>query len=153
MRLFIIKLINRLEVINMEFLKGINPTIGSLLRVQRKQGYYHYGVLYDDGIVCNYTGLHSDDIEHPENIKVRLSSLSDFIKDGILEVKLHNENMLSVDEIKKRCDSYIGKSEFNGSLYNLVSNNCEHFARWACENVTKSKQVDDIFNMLSSLFK
>lgn len=137
----------------MEFITNVEPTIGSLLRVKREQGYYHYGVLYDNNVVCNYTGLNSDDINHPENIKVRLSSINDFVKNGVLEVKLHDSSMLSIDEIKQRCDSYIGKSEFNGSIYNLVSNNCEHFARWACENSAKSKQVDEVFNLLASLFK
>lgn len=115
-------------------------------------GYYHYGVVIGDNMICHYSGETSDDINNPENIKIRTTDYENFIKDGVLEVKLHNNEMLPIDEILKRCHDYMGCDKFMDKPYNLVSNNCEHFARWACEDNIKSKQVDDIFSMLSSLF-
>lgn len=135
-----------------EFEINVTPTLGSIVRVQRQIGYYHYGVVVGDNMICHYSGETSDDINNPENIKIRITNYDNFIKDGILEVKLHNNDMLPIEEILKRCKDYLGCDKFMDKPYNLVSNNCEHFARWACEDKAKSEQVNDIFNMLSSLF-
>lgn len=136
-----------------EFISNVEPTIGSIVRVQRQMGYYHYGVVVGEDLICHYSGETNDDINNPENIKVRTTNLESFIKGGILEVKLHNEEMLNTEEILKRCYEYMGNDKFMGMQYNLVNNNCEHFARWACEDNVKSKQVDEILDMFMSLFK
>lgn len=137
----------------MEFLKNVEPQIGAILRVKRDAGYYHFGVYYDTDTVCHYSGLTDDDINKPENIKIRLASLATFKKNGEIEVAQPDDTFLPIDEIKKRCDSYLGQNKFNGQYYSLIANNCEHFAKWACIDSISSKQVDDVLNLLSSLFK
>ncbi|OOM14321.1 lecithin retinol acyltransferase family protein [Clostridium saccharobutylicum] len=49
----------------------------------------------------------------------------------------------SSDETVKRA-----KSRRDENSYNLVTNNCEHFAIWCKTGVSKSTQVDNILRFL-----
>lgn len=50
---------------------------------------------------------------------------------------------LPISEIVERANSRVGEKG-----YNLLSNNCEHFARWCCDGEWKSKQADALITRL-----
>ena len=64
---------------------------------------------------------------------------------GILEVKEYNEVKRSPSEVVNYAFMQIGT---RSGTYNLVSNNCEHFASECVLGVKKSEQVEDVLSML-----
>ena len=78
-----------------------------------------------------------------------MRSLSEFLKDGILEVRIFNSEELS----KKRSPSDIVNYAFMQvdkrlGTYNLISNNCEHFANECVFGQAVSEQVEDVFSKI-----
>jgi hypothetical protein len=114
---------------------------GDILYINR--GFYkHYGIYVGDDSVIHYAKKES--LFSP--IMVQESSLMDFAKDYPISVDLQSRKRgLSPRETVKRAISQLGKAE-----YNLLLNNCEHFARWCKNGQSKSEQVKDVcslFNM------
>lgn len=54
-----------------------------------------------------------------------------------------DSKLYSPEETVRRARSKLGESE-----YNLIFNNCEHFAIWCKTGVSKSEQVDEIIDFL-----
>lgn len=86
--------------------------------------YYHHGIYVGDDKVIHYlskgitlTGLNIFSRGHPIKIKKYM-----FQKDR--------------NEIVSRAYSRLGENR-----YNLIFNNCEHFATWCCTGVPVSMQV------------
>lgn len=58
-----------------------------------------------------------------------------------MEHTREKRKVLSTDETIRRAGSRIGEEN-----YNLITNNCEHFAMWCKTGVSESSQVKQIFN-------
>lgn len=86
---------------------------GDHIFVQRA-AYQHHGI-YDG---CGYVYEYNDFI-------VQHASLRDFIGDATSINRNNERAQYSKDEIICRAQSRLGESE-----YNVVTNNCEHFAIW-----------------------
>lgn len=109
----------------MKFLNK-DPNIGDIIRVLIKDDYYHYGIYIGSDMVIEF-GTKKDVLNTlAKDIKVKKSSVIDFLSGGHLEVAsysfLEKMKMNSKDEIVSKAESRIGEGN-----YNLVSNNCEHF--------------------------
>ena len=76
---------------------------------------------------------------NPSIAVIKKEKYNAFYKDGDkVYVEQHcRKNRLPVSEIVKRANSQVGKTG-----YNLIFNNCEHFARWCCYGEWESPQVD-----------
>mgnify|MGYP002520127047 CR=1 FL=1 len=80
---------------------------------------------------------------NPDTARVLYTTLDEFLKDGILEVREYSiEETNKKREPKEVIDAAI-KSIGEGG-YNLISNNCEHFANRCVFGESKSEQVDAV---------
>lgn len=118
-----------------------SPMRGDHIRVKRGL-YNHHGIYVSDDEVIHFTGQGDDDIFGTHN-EVLKSDLAFFLKDGTLEVKEYTDDELRdlypVEGIVSYARSCIGD---NG--YNVLLNNCEHFANVCTLGKHRSKQVENI---------
>ena len=144
---------------------------GDVVGVVRKKAlnlYEHYAIYIGNGKVIHYTG-NSDDFGG--TILVKKDSLSNFLKDDsdyfvlFFDKKYTTPRKIQVKTSFNMSDINFGKqlvlpsckeakiyspmetierakSRLGESEYNLLLNNCEHFAIWCKTGVSKSYQVD-----------
>lgn len=111
---------------------GVPFDTGSHLKTSRLI-YEHHGVYIGDGLVIHY----ADD-------GIRIDTLEDFSKGFGIEVVLHLDSPFTGREIRSRAISRLGED-----AYDLVFNNCEHFANWCCMGREESEQVKDVIYTLA----
>lgn len=105
----------------------IEPKKGDIIRV-KFSSFYHYGIFLDDDNIVQF-GLSPvlRSIADSKNVKVCVSDMNTFLNGEFLEVgvldKKELKNRRSADEIEKTALSRIGEGG-----YNILYNNCEHFA-------------------------
>jgi|GEM_PF-2209645 len=119
----------------------------------------HYGVYDGKGGVYHFTGF------NPDNAKIVYTSIDAFADGGKVYVDSYPKAKYTPEEIIKRAESKVG-SDFG--RYNIIYNNCEHFANWCVTGVRQSMQslnvnpnddkrdivekgIDNIFNPLINL--
>ena len=146
---------------------------GDVIKVNRGL-YDHYGIFVKDNQhVIHYTG---EKDPNDFNGIVRETSLSEFLNGAndftvchfnekveqltfldnknllsdlwqkIKELKLKNYHLYSGNETVRRARSELGKRR-----YNLLCNNCEHFAIWCKTELRESSQVNKIIETLITL--
>jgi hypothetical protein len=93
--------------------------------------YTHHGIDLGDGSVIHYSGepLAKYDAE------VKQSSMDEFLNGGAVVVRRYGQRD-DAEATVARAFSQLGKRE-----YNLIVNNCEHFAEWCCTGTKISEQV------------
>jgi hypothetical protein len=126
----------------MRFVKNSKLEKGDIIRVKRSKGYYHYGIAKSEDEVIHFTGPVNDSINDTKNIQIRLTTLDLFLRGDVLEVLRPYSSIYTPETVIERAMSFIGQSEFLGKSYNLVTNNCEHFANYVYFNKKDSKQVE-----------
>ncbi len=99
--------------------------------------YKHYGIYNNDTSVIHFSPDRGKEI-NPENAYIRETSLPEFLKDGRLEIDKTISAVFPPKEIVRRALCLVGS---NRREYNLIFNNCEHFAHWCATDDLKSKQV------------
>lgn len=101
--------------------------------VGRRAGFgpLHYGVYDGYGGVFHFNGI------TPESAYIHYSLLADFAEGAIVNVDSCIK-VFSASEIVERASSKLGEN-FGG--FNLVTNNCEHFAKWCAMGVRQSSQI------------
>ncbi|MBE6793347.1 MAG: hypothetical protein E7532_00185 [Ruminococcaceae bacterium] len=113
---------------------------GAQLRVKRNL-YYHHGIFVGDGVVHFGEGNPEKNINSPEENRIMLTSLEDFLKGGVPEVRVYSRKekkfLLEADEIAERAKSRLGEGG-----YNLYTNNCEHFSNYCAFGVAYCKSTD-----------
>ena len=124
----------------MAFNKVAKPLKGDLLRVRRKFGYYHFGIAVSEDRVIHFTGS-GQDFAMREKMKIIETPLKDFVKDGVLEIEQPYNSKFNRDDVVNKAREYKDSNKFMGKYYNLVSNNCEHFARYCYDGKAQSLQV------------
>lgn len=135
----------------MSFKKSNDVLSGDLLRVKRRKGYFHYGIALDKDHVIHFSGTNDDSISNYKDVKIRKTTLSLFLRGDSLEVNTPFDSPFSREEIVSRAKLYLDQDKFNGSYYNLVTNNCEHFARYAYYGTKSSKQVNTVAGVVTVL--
>lgn len=103
---------------------------GDHIRVKRL-GYWHHGIDIGDGTVVHYSG----EPGNKRDAQVRRTSIRAFLKGGRREVVRYKQSF-TPDKVVRRALSRLGEAQ-----YNLIFNNCEHFARWCKCGQTDSDQV------------
>lgn len=106
--------------------------IGSHL-VSQRIGYRHHGIYVGKGNVVHYSGF----ADRMNTGRIEETTLEKFSAGSGYKVKNHDNRVYSSATIVKRARSRIGED-----LYDLFSNNCEHFVNWCIEGDHKSTQVD-----------
>ena len=122
-----------------------NAEYADHIRVHRGL-YYHHGIYANDNCVYHFAAPEGSEISE-ENAIVCVTTLEKFLNGGLLEVREYTEEELqskkSPDEIIAYAKNHLGEIG-----YNLISNNCEHFANRCVMGKSESNQVQDIFNFI-----
>lgn len=98
--------------------------------------YEHHGIDCGDGTVIHY--------RKPSEI-IERTSLATFTQGRKIYVKQYPTSYIS-DAVVKRAESRLGEKK-----YNLLFNNCEHFATWCKTGVTYSQQVKDFIPAINNI--
>lgn len=103
------------------------------------QGVYkHYGIDCGDGTVIHY--------RKPREI-IERTSLATFSRGNPVYVAEYSEGFGYIpDVVVERAKSRLGENN-----YNLLSNNCEHFASWCKTGISDSKQIRNYLPAITTL--
>jgi len=120
----------------------IRLTTGSLIFVENYfagfNAYKHYGVYIGDNKVVHFAPYEGPDISF-ENGIIHETTLDSFLRGRDLQLALDAKPAYSEREIVQRARSRLGEKG-----YNIVTNNCEHFARWCVTGKSVSTQVENV---------
>jgi hypothetical protein len=105
---------------------------GDHLRATRL-GYHHDGIDLGDGFVVHFAA--SED-ETKVDACIRIDTFKTYAGDGVVTIRPYTGDR-DVEIVVARARSRLGESG-----YNLVFNNCEHFARWCVTDKVVSEQVE-----------
>ena len=132
--------------------KQIRP--GDVIFVERAGNLYrHYGVYVGDGEVIHYS---SEDGDFGENISIHKTVMERFL-DGAgkyyicrfpKQSRIKGYHLYTKRETVERAYQRLGERR-----YDLLNNNCEHFAVWCQTNISNSSQVKMLENGLLSLIQ
>jgi hypothetical protein len=103
-------------------------------------GYSHHGVDCGDGTVIHFAG-HASQKRNPE---IRRVTFDDFARGRRVFVVKHTYP-LQPEEVIWRAESLIGTRD-----YDLLFNNCEHFAAWCVTGRRVSRQVSRGFGVAAA---
>ena len=135
-----------LDVVPQEIWNYTKPKRGDHIRVSRGI-YNHHGVYISDEEVIHFTGTDDDSVLDWSKCEVIKTNLEDFLRGGTLEVKEYTEEELEdlypVEHIVHYARACLGDAG-----YNLVINNCEHFANMCTLGRFRSKQVERVFDII-----
>lgn len=103
------------------------------------QGFWHHGILCDDGTVIHYSGM--DGMKTLHNGQIKRTGMNKFAVDSgrhvhTVEYNQERRYVYSREEVIRRAESRLGEQG-----YDLVRHNCENFARWCMVGESKSFQV------------
>lgn len=137
-----------IEIIDVEPIEEwsrIKPKRGDHIRVQRSGIYSHHGVYISDDEVIHFTGSEDDSILDWSKCEVICTNLTQFLRGGNVEVKIYNDDELDdlypVEHIVDYARACLGDKG-----YNLIFNNCEHFANVCTLGRFRSKQVEKVLS-------
>ncbi len=100
--------------------------------------YQHHGIDMGDGGVIHY--------RKPSEV-VELTSLETFSRGNKVYVRQYPQGFCFLPEVvTKRATSRLGENK-----YNLLFNNCEHFAAWCKTGISESKQVVEFLPAIDKL--
>lgn len=123
------------------------PSPGDIIYTDRGL-YKHYGVYVGSGQVIHYAGPKGHEI-NASMADIIKTSIPEFLKGGKLFIQPdRTKNPLPAYKIIQRAESAVGKCK---GEYNLVINNCEHFANWCRYGKPVSKQVDSAITAVSAI--
>jgi hypothetical protein len=118
---------------------------GDHIKVWRN-AYWHHGIDVGHGQVIHLAEGESSSrfmrFLSKKSGEVVKTSMEDFLKGGrMVKGGIRNTaDPLEKEEIAERAESVVG----DPSKYNVLFNNCEHFANWCETGVAKSHQVADV---------
>ncbi len=119
----------------------IEPYPGAHIRVQIGK-IYHHGIYIGDNMVVQF-GMPFNTTQDPKTVKVIKSPIEDFLLGGFLEVRVFDKS----EKKLKRKDRDIIKtalSSIGEGGYDLLHNNCEHFANYCVFGKKTSSQVESV---------
>ncbi|NEP15119.1 MAG: NC domain-containing protein [Symploca sp. SIO2C1] len=101
------------------------------------QGVYeHHGIDYGDGSVIHY---------RKTNETISRTAMATFSQGRKIYVKQYQTCFIP-DVVIHRAESRLGERE-----YNLLFNNCEHFATWCKTGISESQQIKDVLPIVSRI--
>ena len=105
---------------------------------QLKGVYKHYGIDCDDGTVIHY--------RKPSEI-IEQTSLATFSRGNPVYLAEYSQGFAYIpDVVVERAKSRLGENQ-----YNLLTNNCEHFAYWCKTGINHSKQIKNYLPAINTL--
>lgn len=119
------------------------PTYGDMIRVA-VCGFYHFGIYVSDDEVIQF-GLPPSRRTNLDNstIEVLASSIDDFLSGGFLEVCEFDKKEKKKNRSPKGIVEY-ARSKIGTRGYNILYNNCEHFANECVSGTHLCQQAEDV---------
>ena len=123
----------------------LNDMLGDQIYVYRNLWdfdgvYQHHGIDCGDGTVIHY--------RKPSEI-VERTSLATFTRGNLVSVKQYIKGFCFVPNVVvSRAESRLGEDK-----YNLLFNNCEHFANWCKTGISDSKQIREFVPLMGKFNK
>lgn len=117
------------------------PKSGDMIRT-KVSFYHHYGIFVNDTCVIQF-GLPNDVSKPADTIRVLESDIYTFLDGGELEVA----KLSKAEESKRRsCEEtvQIAKSKLGEGGYDILHNNCEHFANFCLFGEHKSDFLQSV---------
>lgn len=137
----------------MSFELNVKPIKGDLIRVKRKLGYYHYGIYIGHNQVIHYSAPEDDSIFDNRNIEIRKGDLKEnFLRGDTLEVNIPYCSFYYRFIVCRRAKKLLGVHKFRDQDYDLLKNNCEHFANYCYFGEAVSAQSDYASQGLMGVF-
>jgi hypothetical protein len=129
------------------------PDRGSHL-VTPRIGYTHHGIYVGAGYVIQYSGFSGESfnthdivaINQQKRSPIEVVSLNDFTQGERYWIEDHPYTKFTREEIVQRAYSRVKEQK-----YNLVFNNCEHFANWCVYGVEHSHQVNRVTKVIKPI--
>lgn len=131
--------------------KEKKPIYGDHIKVDRGL-YSHHGIYVSDDCVIQFASLIPGHETDPNSASICEISLNNFLKDGNLLVREYTKEEIEKKRTPEEIVSY-AKSKLGIKGYDIINNNCEHFANECVFGERKSEQVDNIMSLLGSLFR
>ncbi|MGN0452561.1 MAG: lecithin retinol acyltransferase family protein [Ruminococcus sp.] len=126
------------------------PEAGDQVRVKRT-GYYHHGIYTGQSVIQFGEGDSESDMLHCENNDVNETSLGDFLKGGLLEVRVYSKKELKLKNSPEETVR-IAREHLGEKGYHFIRNNCEHFSNLCAFNekisLQAEAQLEDIRNRI-----
>ena len=117
------------------------PSLGDMIRV-KLGAIYHYGVYVSDSEVIEF-GPPPERATSPDTIRIISAPIEEFLVGGFLEVaefdKKEKKKNRKPDEIVRYARERLGQGG-----YDILKNNCEHFAYECVTGVRRSTQTDGV---------
>ena len=137
----------------MSFEINVKPIKGDIIRVKRKLGYYHYGIYIGHNKVIHYSAPEDDSIFDNRNISIRMGDLQkNFLRGDVLEVNIPYSSFYFRFVVCRRAKKLLGTHKFRDVEYDLLKNNCEHFANYCYFGDAVSAQSDYASQGLMGVF-
>ncbi len=131
--------------------KNIKPDFADQIRVNRGL-YHHHGIYLSDDCVIHFAALDAGSELDPSKARVVQTTLSEFLKGGILEVREYSDNEKLTLRKKTEIANYAFSCLGNAG-YDVIKNNCEHFSNECAFGKRESNQVENVLNSLLNFFK
>ena len=114
--------------------------------------YRHYGIYAGNNRVIHYAGKVGD---WGDDVSIHESPLHEFLQGArrfaVCEFKTHCEipgyHLYTREETLQRAYRRLGERN-----YNLITNNCEHFALWCRTGISSSSQVREAGKTICGVF-
>lgn len=118
------------------------PTFGDIVKV-KAESIYHYGIYMSDDEIIQFGLSPIQRKEMPDSeIEVCVSNIDEFMVSDFLEVGVPEKKDGKRFSPKKTID--IARSKIGEKGYNILYNNCEHFAYACYFGKSVSSQVDEV---------
>jgi len=165
------------SIINLSVKINKTPQKGDIVGIKRL-GYEHYGIYTEKNTIIHYTSTKSDisldneimetdfDTFKKGNEKYFIFDIEKFFelknKNFALNIELNPiKNIIkTIGKLKNRNDFILyspqetverARSRLEENEYNLVINNCEHFAFWCKTGISESYQINNILELIQPL--
>jgi len=123
------------------------PLKGDHIKVNRNGIYTHHGIYVSNEEVIHFTGEEDDNVLDWSKNEVIKTDLVRFLLGGTLERKVYTdseqEDLYPIDHIVVYARASIGERG-----YDLIFNNCEHFANVCTLGRFRSPQVERVFQWI-----
>lgn len=121
----------------------IKPTYGDMIRVSI-YGFYHFGIYVSDDEVIQF-GLPTSRRANSNDFttEVLATSIDDFLSGGLLEVCEFDKKEKKKNRSPKGIVEY-ARSKIGTRGYNILYNNCEHFANECVSGTHLCQQAEDV---------
>jgi len=116
------------------------PKAGDIVKVEIKNGIYHFGLYLGDDKIIQY-GLAKDFLNtKKEDVCVLISSMDEFLDGKMALVRLYSfTEKFKKNSVKKSIDKALAR--LGEKSYDPINNNCEHFVNECVFNKHISTQV------------